>query len=143
MSVTSKLAFSRSTSGQSSTNLYGAIAAPAVNAWSGGGGGNGGGAAAAPSSLSQATGNVQTGEIPATFMQICLGVAVTIGAWWAITWILEKLLPHHDTPHFLEDFLHGLRVALIVGVWFIIFKMTTGVQPFVNLPAYRDVVRAF
>jgi len=145
MSVTSKLAFARSTSGQSISNAYGPIAGPALGSMSGAPPSSGfaGGQIGAPTTLSQVSGNQQQELAPANFVQIMLGVVITIGLWWLITWILEKLLPHHETPHFLEDFLHGLRVALIVGVWFILMKMTTGVAPFKFFPSYRTVVQGF
>lgn len=131
MSVTSRMSFVRSAAAQPAGNLYG----PAATSITGGGGPTDG---PAPSSTGMAQGGASAGN-GASFIQIVLGLVITTAIWWMITLVLERLIPLKETPHFVIDFLHGLRMALIVAVWFILWKMTAGVAPFNQLEPYRTL----
>lgn len=130
MSVTSRMSFSRSAAAQPASNLYGALGASALGA---------GGGTPAASSTGMAQGNTPTAGGGATFMQIVLGLFIVFAIWWGITLVLERLLPLKDTPHFLVDWLHGFKMALLVGGWFIVWKMTAGVAPFNQIEPYRTI----
>ena len=132
MSATSRIAFNRSQAAQPASNLWGPMGAAAIA---------GKDAPTGPSITGAVRGATQPAVIGggATFWQVIVGLAVFIGAWWAITLILDKLLPLKDTPHFIIDFLHTFKIAIPVGVWFILWKMTAGVAPFKNVPPYVTI----
>jgi len=138
MSVTSRITFQRSAAQQPAANLYGPMGASVL-----GGGSNGtpGPTPAAPSSTQMATGGAPAaGGI--TFVQAVLGVATLILIWWAITLVLERLLPLKDTPDFIREFLHGFRIAVLTAIWFLLWKMTAGVAPFNMSAPYVTIAAA-
>lgn len=130
MSATSRIAYNRSQAAQPASNLWGPLGAAAIA---------GRDAPASPTTTGAVQGNAPQVGGGATFVQVIIGLVVFVGIWWAITLILDKLLPLKDTPHFLIDFLHTFKIAIPVGVWFILWKMTAGVDPFKRIAPYVTI----
>jgi hypothetical protein len=127
MSITSKMQSARNSAQQPASNILGTMGAAAL---AGGG---------TPTTLGATMGDPGDTSGGINFMQACIGLATVWLVWWALTWVLEKLLPLKDSPHFLIDWLHGLKYALLVAGWFIVWKMTAGVAPLSDLTPYKTI----